>query len=85
MPSWIFKFLVSFLRLLVSIPDACIPSTKAMVHGPWTKSRMFALTTRTETRDSKIQDGGDVDVLKSPEPDIEQFSALSCRLLPVVV
>ena len=29
-PSWIFKFLVPFRRLLVSIPDVCSPSTKAL-------------------------------------------------------
>ena len=47
-PSWIFKFIVSVLRLLLCIPKAL----------------------GTGTRASNIQDGLDVDVLRSPEPGL---------------
>ena len=33
----------------------------------WTKTKSYATTVRTGTRDSNIQDGEDVDVLRSPE------------------
>ena len=57
-----FELLV--LRLLVFIPDVWSPSTKACM-----KTRASAMTKRMGKRDSKIQDGEDVDVLRSPGYD----------------
>ena len=67
-PSWIFKFLVPVQRLLVFIAEVRSLCTKAMVHSLWTKTRTSAMTIRTGARDSKIPDGENVDVLRSPDP-----------------
>ena len=71
-PSWIFKFLVpdlvSIPGLLVSIPDVCSSRLCDQARRPWTKAWTPVRTIRTEKMDSKIQDGEDVDVLRSLGP-----------------
>ena len=54
--SWISKSLVSVLRLLLCIPEACSSTTKVV-----DKTRTSAKTLRTGTRASKILDGVDVE------------------------
>ena len=65
LPSWVFIFIVPVPRLLVFTSYhksyACSPSTKNM-----DKIRTLAMLIRTGPRDSKIRDGEDVDVLRSP-------------------
>ena len=65
LPSCISKFLVSVLRLFLCIPKGYSPTTKDV-----DKTRTSAAALGTEIRASNIQDGMDVDVLRSPEPGI---------------
>ena len=55
---------VSALKLLLCIPEDCSPTTKAVVEN-WNVHH--DLSPWMGTRDSKIQDGEDVDVFRSPD------------------
>ena len=60
--SWIFETLVPVLKV---VADVLVGEQTA-----WIQSR----TLRTETRNLKIQDGKDVDVLRRPDPRFERMS-----------
>ena len=57
-PSWIFKSRVPVLRLLVTISDVCSPNTKAIDKN---------YDVHEDYKNSKIQEGEDVDVPRSPD------------------
>ena len=56
------------LRLLLCIPEVCSSTTEAVEEKFPSKTIMCAPTSGTGTRASKIQDGEDIDVLRSLDP-----------------